>query len=777
MKKLFKVLNDHKNPMMQELVNSSYEHCFRDEMHRVLGEGDLMDSQDCGTEEVTKVWLINSNFNFTLQLSITKLRDAKLEMDTSGSQEDNIQSIDEIARLSDKLTVLVNDIGIAMKKMEYALFRGKMDKKLPTALYTYADECAVRAFVNSLAANQCFKARLLKDMKKIIDILSDPDCEVIRPISIDYNLIEVNGGHCWSIKERRFAEDPIPHEKIGTVSPGAFAKYDPNTEPEPTYFKEILENSLSEMEIGEFCEDFLKLLNFNKKCHKDKVPYLVGAADSSKTSLFFLIQGLVHHGNITTVTKQCTFNKPMITPYTEMIFIDEADENVLNISDWKILTQGGYTAHDIKYQTAKAFMNRCLMLVTAQRKLDFGPTHQPAMDRCLWTYHFTSLPNPKKKAATWLRRHAMECVEWAAEKANDREDEEGDTASDDECTLDSMGDTLKEEEKDAMRLLLLSSPLAQETEVVAHTSDEESPGESPESAGPANDALVALRESLASTRPDGLMHRQLKHMLHEEERRQLELSDHIKRQHQAQKTALREKGVCTQSAELLPKNPDAAMATLIQRELQHYIDDQGSRQERERHERACKAFEGHWLRSMEKELHECVQSVFFLPPFPVRRKSLVAYREVLEDKLRNHHRNLGMLGSSEALQERRQVCISLGLLQNRHQHLVKSVCQAVPTTEELCGKSSASEEEDSEQGCVSAGQGDQPGKHDCGAKEATEHDDDNNLMSITLAPSWQTSLSVFERTRKAMASQARPKVARKRSRSPRGQLKRTKVTR
>lgn len=176
-------------------------------------------------------------------------------------------------------------------------------------------------------------------------------------------------------------------------------------------------------------------------------------------------------------------------------------------------------------------MNTCLMLVTAQRKLDFGPTHQPAMDRRLRTYHFISLPNPKKKAAAWLRRHTMECVVWAAEKANDREDEEGDTASDDECTLDGMEGTLMEEEKDDIRLLSLSIPLAQETEVVASTSDEESPGESPELAGPANDALVALRESLASSHPDGLMHRQLKHMLCQEERRRLELSDHIKRQH------------------------------------------------------------------------------------------------------------------------------------------------------------------------------------------------------------------------------------------------------
>lgn len=30
---------------------------------------------------------------------------------------------------------------------------------------------------------------------------------------------------------------------------------------------------------------------------------------------------------------------------------------------------------------------------------------------------FTSLPNPKKRAAEWLRKHRMECVVWAARKA------------------------------------------------------------------------------------------------------------------------------------------------------------------------------------------------------------------------------------------------------------------------------------------------------------------------------------------------------------------------
>ena len=141
----------------------------------------------------------------------------------------------------------------------------KVYKKCDKAKYTYSYKCEVDAFVNSLVANELFKARLLKDMKKVIDILSNPHCEVVRPLCIDYNLIEVNEGQCWSIKERRFLRNAIEEKEIGHVTPRAFSPYDPTKEPEPKYFKEILENSLPEAEIEMFCKDFLTLLNHNQK--------------------------------------------------------------------------------------------------------------------------------------------------------------------------------------------------------------------------------------------------------------------------------------------------------------------------------------------------------------------------------------------------------------------------------------------------------------------------------------------------------------------------------
>jgi len=34
---LYKVLKDHKNPFMQDLVSSSFKHCYQDEARKVVG--------------------------------------------------------------------------------------------------------------------------------------------------------------------------------------------------------------------------------------------------------------------------------------------------------------------------------------------------------------------------------------------------------------------------------------------------------------------------------------------------------------------------------------------------------------------------------------------------------------------------------------------------------------------------------------------------------------------------------------------------------------------
>ena len=174
-------------------------------------------------------------------------------------------------------------------------------------------------FVNTLATNELVKPRLIQEMRRVVDLLSDLYCDLFRPLAIDYDLIEVNQGVCWSLKERSYVKDAIQEDKIGKLSPRAFSPFDSTQEPDPKYFHQILKNSLSPEEQSSFCEGFLKLLNYQKKKHKDKVPCSVGDANSGETSLFFPILGLVHHGNIATVTKQRAFNKSMIYKFTSDI--------------------------------------------------------------------------------------------------------------------------------------------------------------------------------------------------------------------------------------------------------------------------------------------------------------------------------------------------------------------------------------------------------------------------------------------------------------------------
>ena len=56
--------------------------------------------------------------------------------------------------LGDKLTVIINDIFIAMRRLNSALYRGTDYRKSEGAVYSYSNKYDVKAFVNSLAASR-----------------------------------------------------------------------------------------------------------------------------------------------------------------------------------------------------------------------------------------------------------------------------------------------------------------------------------------------------------------------------------------------------------------------------------------------------------------------------------------------------------------------------------------------------------------------------------------------------------------------------------------------
>ena len=178
-----------------------------------------------------------------------------------------------------------------MEKLNYATYRGKVYKRESRAEYTFSYRCEARAFVNAPATKEWSKPRLIREKRRVVDLLSEPYCEFFRLLAINYDLIKVNQGVCWQLKERPFVKDAIQEDKIGKVSPRAFSAFDSTKEPATKNFRQIFENSISPEEQSNFCEHFLKLFSYNKKKHKDKVPCLVGDAKSGQTSLFVFDSG------------------------------------------------------------------------------------------------------------------------------------------------------------------------------------------------------------------------------------------------------------------------------------------------------------------------------------------------------------------------------------------------------------------------------------------------------------------------------------------------------
>ena len=155
-RELYNLLKDHKNPYMQDLVTASYEHNYREELSSLLATSQPQELEGCGTENVVRVIIVKPSFQQPLSNALEKMMEAKLQIDKFGFTRDTTLPVSEREEkhLSDKLTILVNDITIAMQKLQYASYRGKVYKKDPREIYTYTYKCEARNFINPLATNE-----------------------------------------------------------------------------------------------------------------------------------------------------------------------------------------------------------------------------------------------------------------------------------------------------------------------------------------------------------------------------------------------------------------------------------------------------------------------------------------------------------------------------------------------------------------------------------------------------------------------------------------------
>ena len=146
----------------------------------------------------------------------------------------------------------------------------------------------------------------------------------------------------------------------------------------------------------------------------------------------------------------------------------------------------------------------------------------------------------------------------------------------------------------------------------------------------------------ASFIPHSRLHRQLSHILENriQEKERLKKQDEWK--YRGRMEQLISRGVSSGRAALLPRDPAEPLPTPIREDLAVFEERRGQEELEKRKARAKEVFESQWLQNTEKELQECMEALRSSLDQETRA-SMEALREVIEDKLANHHRNLGTL--------------------------------------------------------------------------------------------------------------------------------------
>ena len=123
-KELYNLLKDHRNPYIQDLVTTSYQQSYQEEVSSLLGGFEMFTQEldECGTENVLRVTLINQGFQQSFMNAIGKMTKARLQIDNFGF---NVL-LDASKNIYDKLTIC------NMPATEAKFTKGMQGRSTPT---------------------------------------------------------------------------------------------------------------------------------------------------------------------------------------------------------------------------------------------------------------------------------------------------------------------------------------------------------------------------------------------------------------------------------------------------------------------------------------------------------------------------------------------------------------------------------------------------------------------------------------------------------------------
>ena len=247
-----------------------------------------------------------------------------------------------------------------MRKFQqpHALCNGMVYVKLPQESFTFVEMTDPNTYLHKLMSNETLKHGILRNLTMLVKLMSNTACDLFPKISRNLDLIEVLGGKCFKISERRFIDTPLKEGDFQKLSPRMFVEYNPDVQPEPLYFKEGILNSFPEEELrARFLNKFYECLIGGKMPHKTRKLVLCGPKVSGKSWVQVLL-GVIPLRNVATITQEKQFSAAMMGEDTELVFLDEWSENTLQADLAKIVLQGGYMVTCVKHQSPKTLINK-----------------------------------------------------------------------------------------------------------------------------------------------------------------------------------------------------------------------------------------------------------------------------------------------------------------------------------------------------------------------------------------------------------------------------------
>ena len=751
-------LKDHNNHFMQSKVDMSFSHSLQLLQDQLVEEP--LESLHA-SERVVRLQVVCSLFSAKLRDKlIPSLVSSGLQFDVFGIEVCDLPS--EIPKgLASPIVIAMNDIERAMAKLGYALHSGEMFKKVKNSEYTYQHCCSVKKFLSLLGSNDQFKDTIIKHLNKLVEILGDRECEFVKQLRVNYDLIEVNGGWCFSISQRKFVLHPIKSTEIGKESPRAYIDYEHTKTPDPGYFKQILQNSLDKQEMAHFCEYYIRLLNCGNKQHKERVMCLVGEPNSGKTSLFTPITRLIPARYIAMISKQKAFNKSLVDENTQIIFLDEAYAKLMDPDDWKILTQGGLTAHDRKYKTSSLAVIRCPMFITCQTDMDFGPEHNGAMAVRLRKFFFKRLTSPRVVGVQeFLQAHAMDCIVWACSLAITPDDElpppmpgtsvqQGDIGEEEKERIRNMQlDENESDDSDSGEAMV--GEVSRETPTRIREGGEESEGTNDD--GGCSSYAEGLQKNyeeiarLSELQPrNSLKRRQLeligagvKQFREDCDRRANLAREQFLQETKARWIAL---GLMKEEDSDLLQSVDGPYHPNIERTREQYFAKKKAEEERQIAEKARVYYQDEWVLGKEKELQD-LQKQEDASTDPETKRALQYMIEVAVDALKSRFQREEVPGLKQlVLLERRRKAVQLKWCSDEEAKLIRSIWCPLPFPSDVLRDDGSENSEPFEPSGRRASASQSRGQPD--------NDDEDDLdLFITPVASWEISHTSFERTRR-----------------------------